>query len=491
MDRKVAFASAGRREGSSSPPCVSESQSLDVPKSRSTHGGALRCGMQLLRPCIALLPALSLIACSSNEGRNTNGESSGVATLDTGATESGDSNTSNTTNTTSPKLDVAADDEDLPSATTGDCVSETLDPEVVSIPVDILLVVDTSFSMAPAIGAVQNSINVDFAQILEQSGIDYQVIVLGGLTDTQVPICISSPLSNTDCNPPPPVPAINDHYKHYDAETGSGAFLTNILAWYATPDKHGLAPGGYQDFLRPEATKVFLGMTDGTSASGNPADGDAFDAGLLALQPPVFGTPGDRQYKFHLIVEAPVNAPADAPWLPQDPIVGNAGSLEQVAIVSGGWRFPLSQTQSFSVLFQEVAEDVIATTPIACEFPIPRSTDGGDDRSRHDRDRLLPRQSTTRGSLPPSGRPRGVRAGGVLHRERHGDLVPGRVRARARRRDGQTRRALWLRRRLRSAGLIVTGTRRRVSRPRAGAGSSGRIFSLNSRKCMSEQTQWM
>jgi hypothetical protein len=323
-----------------------------------------------------MIPALALLAaCADGQGRTSTSSESGVSTLDADSTESAESTTS-TSNTTGPKLDVPADDEDLPSATTGDCVAETLDPEVTSIPVDIVLVVDTSFSMAPAIDAVETSINVDFAQILEQSGVDYRVIVLGGLTDTQVPICISAPLSNTDCNPPPPVPAINDHYKHYDAETGSGAFLSSILTWYATPDKHGLAPGGYQDFLRPEAAKVFLGMTDGTSASQNPSDGDAFDAGLLSLQPAVFGTPGDRQYKFHLIVEMPVNAPADAPWLPTDPIVGNAGSLEQVAILSGGWRFPLSQTQSFSVLFQEVAEDVVATTPIACEFPIPEAPMG-------------------------------------------------------------------------------------------------------------------
>jgi hypothetical protein len=330
--------------------------------------------MQLSRCRLALLPALVLLACSSEQGRTSSSLESGVATLGTDS-ETG-STSSSTSNTTGPKLDVSTDEEDLPSATTGECVAETLDPEVVSIPVDILLVVDTSFSMAPAIDAVETSINVDFAQILEQSGIDYRVIVLGAQTNTQVPICISSPLSNTDCNPTPAVPAINDHYKHYDAETGSGAFLASILLWYATPDKHGLAPGGYQDFLRPEAAKVFLGMTDGTSASGNPADGDAFDANLLALQPPVFGTPGDRQYKFHLIVEMPVNMPADAPWLPDDPIVGNAGSLERVAILSGGWRFPLSQTGSFSVLFQEVAEDVIETTPIACEFPIPEAPMG-------------------------------------------------------------------------------------------------------------------
>ncbi len=320
----------------------------------------------------ASLCTLALIACSDDsDGRDT----------DTGLTSLGEGGTTETETgepdpTTGAKLDLPDDDQDLPSATTEDCVAESIDPEVTSIPVDIVLVVDTSFSMAPAIEAVETSINVDFAQILAQSGVDYRVVVLGAQTDTQVPICISAPLSDTDCNPTPPVPAINDRYKHYDAETGSGAFLQSILSWYSTPDKHGLAPNGYQDFLRPGAAKVILGMTDGTSASGNPADGEAFDAALLNLQPPAFGTPGDRGYVFHLIVQMPANNPVEQPYLSDDPIIGNAGSLEQVAILSDGWRFPLSETQTFPILFQEIAEDVVATTPIACEFPIPEAPMG-------------------------------------------------------------------------------------------------------------------
>jgi hypothetical protein len=315
-----------------------------------------------------------LAACSTEAGRPSDSNESSVTSLSSGTT----ADETSTTNATSTgvKLDLPDEDGDLPSATTGDCVSESTGAETTSLPVDIILVVDTSFSMAPAISAVQNSINVDFAAILEQSGVDYRVIVLGGFSNTQVPICISAPLSGTDCNPPPAAPALTDRYKHYDAETGSGAFLNNIVSWYATPDQHGFAPGGYRDFLRPDAVKVFLGMTDGTSASDDTSAGESFDAALLNLQPPVFGTPGNRQYKFHVIVSMPANVPVEEPWLADDPIQGFGGSLQQVAIITDGWRYPLEQTQVFPLLFQQIAEDVIATTPVACEFPIPEAPMG-------------------------------------------------------------------------------------------------------------------
>jgi hypothetical protein len=335
---------------------------------------------------ISCLSLLLLTACSGDEPRPSDTDTNVTSLSSAGTETSGETMSSADTGI---KLDVPNDEQDLPSATTEDCVAESTGAETTSLPVDIVLVVDTSFSMAPAIQAVQDSINIDFANILAQSGVDYRVIVLGGATDTQVPICISAPLSGTDCNPPPPVPAITDRYKHYDAQTGSGAFLASILNWYGTPDKHNLAPGGYQDFLRPEAVKVILGMTDGTSASDSPAEGDAFDTNLLNLQPAAFGTPGDRRYKFHLIVSMPANTPAEEPWLSDDPIAGSGGSLQQVAILTGGWRYPLSETQVFPLLFQEIAEDVIATTPIACEFPIPEAPMGEIDPNTIEIDYLV------------------------------------------------------------------------------------------------------
>lgn len=324
-----------------------------------------------------------LSSCAGGSGRDdtsagTNpsttvsaGTTGGGTTTDATATAGEPTTGTGTTGASGMKFDLGVA-PDLGGGTTGECAAQMLAPETKSIGVDIVVVVDTSFSMQSAIEAVEASINVDFAQILEASAIDYRVIVLGDYPPGgQLSICISAPLSGTDCVAPPMVPAVTERYKHYDAATGSGAFLDNILAWYTAPDPHGLAPGGYRDFLRPDTRKVFLAMTDGTSASGDVALGDAFDAALLALQPPQFGAPGDRRYVFHTIISMAPNDPPAAPWLPMDPIQGQGGSLQQVSVLSGGWRFPLEQVADFDVLFQEIAKDVVEATPIACDFPIP------------------------------------------------------------------------------------------------------------------------
>lgn len=317
-----------------------------------------------------------MLAACGTEPRATD---DGVASLSEGeSADNADEVDEGETATTGIKLDQAnsSDAAEMDEAETGECVAEMIVPEVESIGVDIIVMVDTSFSMAAAIDAVQASINTEFAAILENAAIDYRVIVLGDYPPgEQYSICIEPPLSAAGCNPAPAVPAVTDRYKHYDAATGSGAFLASIVNWYPTPDIHGLAPGGYSDFLRPGTRKVILGMTDGTSASNDPADGDAFDAALLGLQPDHFGTPGNRQYVFHSIIEMPQNVPATEPWLPDDPIAGQGASIQRVSVLTGGWRFPLALSGDFDVIFNEIAQDVIATTPLACEFAIPDPPD--------------------------------------------------------------------------------------------------------------------
>lgn len=326
----------------------------DTRKAHGRHGWAAGLG-------------LALAACGDPETADTT-TGPGLGTLDggpsTGTTEAED--------TMGMRLDVPVTTGMVDDGTTGECVSQSLEPDLQLRAVDVLIVIDTSNSMASAIAAVEASINDDFAAILGASGIPYQVIVAGDYPPGgQLDICITAPLSGTDCNPPPPVPAITDVYKHYDASTGSGAFLDNVVAWYATPDPHGLAPGGYQDWLREDSLKVILAMTDGSSASNDPALGDAFDQELLALVPPRFGTPGDRQYIFHSIIGMTPNMPATAPWLPADPLQGNGQSIQQVSVLSGGWRFPLSQADSFDVVFQQIAQGVVEVVPVACSFAIP------------------------------------------------------------------------------------------------------------------------
>ncbi|MGA9522274.1 MAG: hypothetical protein WBV82_12460, partial [Myxococcaceae bacterium] len=58
------------------------------------------------------------------------------------------------------------------------CESLSDEASLTKKPVDIIVVIDNSGSMTAEIVAVENNINVNFAQIIEQSGIDYRVILL-------------------------------------------------------------------------------------------------------------------------------------------------------------------------------------------------------------------------------------------------------------------------------------------------------------------------
>jgi hypothetical protein len=284
------------------------------------------------------------------------------------------------------KLDVGAgtggaDSSGGDPGGTGVCAASTLEGSLESIPVDIILVVDTSSTMNEASAAVEASINGDFAQILEESGIDYQVIVLASY-GSGFALCLEPPLAGAPCDPLPADPAVTNRYLHYDSGTGSEFLLQNILTNYNAPDQGGYAPNGWSEWLRQDSRKVFLAFTDSRSTSNDPAVGHQFDNDLFALDPLMFGTADDRRYVFHAFMGIVANSPASEPWLPTDPLSLNAecgsddeqgpgGSIQQVAILSGGLRFPVCHPDLFGVVFEEVAQDVVASTPVACSFPIP------------------------------------------------------------------------------------------------------------------------
>lgn len=267
------------------------------------------------------------------------------------------------------------------------CVADKQEATLVKEPVDIIMVVDTSGTMEPASDSVEKNINQNLATALTAGGVDYRLITLasyGSGTD----LCIDPPLSGAPCMPnPPPVPANTQSFYHYVRLTGSGALLDNILNWYNAPDESGAAPNGWKQWLRPGAKKVFLVFSDTSSASSAASNGDAFDAGLLALDPTMFGTAAARKYTFHTIIGLQENNPPTAPWLPTDPLIPSTctgfaislspgESLQQVSIVSKGLRFPVCQFGGFDVVFQQIATDVVQKTELACELPFPTAPDG-------------------------------------------------------------------------------------------------------------------
>lgn len=283
------------------------------------------------------------------------------------------------------------------------CASQSAEATLVKKPVDIIFVIDNSGSMGDDIVAVQNNINANFATIIGQSGIDYRVIMVSMHGDPNGPdsICVAEPLSTTNCNPIPAQPAFNPPiFYQYSVEIGSHDPICKLFNSYdgTTQDVFGLAPNGWKDWLRTEAIKVFVGITDDGIACGAYDDNDNLndgvtsgnnvDAALLALDPVQFGDANKRNYIWHSIIGVKENnVPTDA-YLPADPmvatkcVVGNTAApapgtgYQQLSILTGGLRFPICQNQSFDVVFQEIAKGVIEGAKVVCEFPVPEAPEG-------------------------------------------------------------------------------------------------------------------
>lgn len=289
-----------------------------------------------------------------------------------------------------PRLDLGvAPDLGAPDDT---CAAATASTSLGFQPVDVILVVDTSSSMNPVSSAVEANINTSLTAKLLASGIDVRVIALAGY-GAGAGLCIAAPLGQDGCDPPGPLAPLGPLLYQYSAGLGSGSFLPFIVSSYTTPPQgpnaalYTVLPTGWHEWVRPGALKVFIGITDAEEMSNNPAEGDAFDAQLLALDPEQFGTAENRNYVFHTIAGLGQNSPASAPWLPSDPIVnvdcvGFSGKepgqpMQRVSVLTGGLRWPLCEYGSFDVLFDAVATGVAETIPVACDLAIPPPDDGG------------------------------------------------------------------------------------------------------------------
>jgi hypothetical protein len=333
----------------------------------------------------AMLGVLAVISgCSSSttEGTKLRGTAGGSAGGSIGAPEPGTGGTGNSLIVGLPSAGSAGSGG---SGGVESCATQKADAAIVRQPVDIIVVIDNSGSMQDEIDAVERSINVDFANVLQASGVDYRVILISRheKAGRDTSICVTAPLSsNATCPPVPDQPAFSEHFYQYSLKVDSLNSLELIIGTYhgATPDEFKLAPMGWSAWLRPAAQKVFLEITDDNSTRMTSAD---FDSKLLALSPENFGTSAQRKYVFHSIIgigEKP--KPTDA-WLPSEDIqqtlcTGNADTVENPGIVyqelsrlTGGLRFPICQFNAFDTVFQTIANNVASHAGIACSFAIP------------------------------------------------------------------------------------------------------------------------
>lgn len=282
-------------------------------------------------------------------------------------------------------------------------------------PLDVVFVIDNSGSMAEEIAAVRSNINENFAALIQQSGADYRVIVLSRFGADGTAVCIEPPLSGADCGAglyasDSPV------FFHYNAEIGSNDAFCRILATLQQADPERRAPEGWQSFLRQDAQKAFILITDDSAAcayadddvdvqfggeDADPfADALAFHQALLQKAPEQFGVPPDVRYQFYGFVGMRPSEPATEPWFPYQELqteacdsAPSAGlSYQALSVVTDALRYPVCEGRGFDAVFRVLAHSVVESTRADCVFQIPEAP---------------PRQSINRATIAIEYRPGG------------------------------------------------------------------------------------
>lgn len=287
------------------------------------------------------------------------------------------------------------------------CVIDEAQAELVEQPVDIILVLDNSGSMDDELQAVEENINVNFASILIDSNVDYRVILISrhreepreSSESASTSICVTTPLSSLAACPTEggPVltvedgPVFSERFFQYSTKVESDDSFDVALGTYFPPaeddleDAYDNAPLGWSEWLRPGAKKVFLELTD----DNEDMSATAFVSELIELAPEHFGSDAQNpSFVFHSIVGLAEKDPPTAAYLADEPLqenecTGNDGDVtsagvtyQELSRMTGGLRFPLCQFDAYDVVFRRIAEDVVQTSTLACDFPIPAAPAG-------------------------------------------------------------------------------------------------------------------
>lgn len=263
---------------------------------------------------------------------------------------------------------------------------------------DVIFVLDNSSSMAENIEAFQASISDALAVILEQSSIDYRIVLVSRygkvgepVGDTDNPVCVGPPLTELDCSAPPVPPTLtSSRFFHYSADIDSDDAWCQLLRGFDTADElpagdrawTPLAPEGWSQFLRVEAEKSLIVVTDASvdcsvgtdtfSDSDFRAAARDFDRALTTLSPEHFGAPSARRYTFHSVVGIYENDPPDVPWPPDVLIAAECGgdvssaglAYQELSLLTGGLRFPSCRATEIDSFFRALADGI--DTQVTC-----------------------------------------------------------------------------------------------------------------------------
>lgn len=219
------------------------------------------------------------------------------------------------------------------------------------LPADIIWAVDQSGSMNQETAYVQNKIN-DFAKAIGATNIDYRVVMIAS-TSSGNAICVPAPLSNGSCGNGPRFRLVNQSVDSNDA-------LNLIISQYPK----------YSDFLRPNATKHFVVVTDDNATDKPMNSAAAFTGALGGLQPAGMFS----KWIFHSIYA-----------FGSVPIVGCIGAFGTGAAFGKVYEDLVKQTAGaqgeiclgdWTAVFNAINKAVVVSSKVACEYDVPAPDPG-------------------------------------------------------------------------------------------------------------------
>ncbi|MGZ3417758.1 MAG: hypothetical protein ACXWUG_20505 [Polyangiales bacterium] len=304
-----------------------------------------------MRQGLALFATLALlVGCGGAE--KTGNE--GFGELDSGG---GGDDSSIASSDSDLVFDVSDDTNVGDAITTVDATCAKTEAAAIKPPVDVIMSIDQSGSMSDDIANVKANVN-KLSDFLAKTGLDYRVVMIGTPGTSTYNICVPAPLgvgAPSCASNPPKFRSVSQNVQSHDT-------LKLILSTYDSPTGSATA---WADFLRKDAVKVFIPVTDDDSNGSNPTS-TAFDTSLLAKPGGQFGTAAKRNYVVYPIVGAKPS-PDEATKCGSNAVNTGPQYVSLAKLTKGQW-FPICITD-FGPVFEEIAKNV--ATRVACELTVP------------------------------------------------------------------------------------------------------------------------
>ncbi len=244
--------------------------------------------------------------------------------------------------------------------------------------------------------SIRDKIKKNIAGLIEASGADFRVIVLSQYGQGGTTVCVEPPLAGAACELGS-ASTNSARFFHYDVVIQSHDALCVLLDSFDKPSADGRAPEGWRAFLRPDAQKAFIIVTD-DSASCTLVNGDTelrfgaddadpfedalmFHSALLARAPEQFGVPPEVRYQLYSFVGLSPHDMGSQPWFPHeelslqpcDTAPSPGASYQALSVITDALRYPVCEGRGFDAIFRVLAQNVVEAVKAECTFELPEA----------------------------------------------------------------------------------------------------------------------